>query len=564
MTSPPSTPDWPTLAPYAGRWVAIVRGRVTGVGWTAAEARRASKHTRPKEQPEVVFVPVVEMPMTTDCLRLPEWPWGPVRALAEERNVCIWPVGGVVRDLLLGRPIHDWDFAVAGETDRAGLDLARAVADAAGGVFFPLDAERGTGRAIVSAPDGSSVELDFALLRGETIEADLRTRDFTINAMALDQRGGLINVVGGEADLQARRLRALGSRTFRADPIRLLRAVRLEADLGFRIESQTAAWIVRDAPLLVESSAERVRDEFMRIVTMEGAAAALRRMNGLGLLERVVPEMEELKDVTQSPPHRFDVFDHALAVVEVLEGVLAVATGKTVGLRVLADVPAWAWGAMTHSLGEFAADVAEHLATELSGGRTRADLLKLMALMHDLGKAETWSQDDEGRIHFYEHEHVGASLAAARLRALRFSRGETRRAHTIVKAHLRPLHLARTERVTRRAIYRYFRATEDAGVDVALLALADHLATWGPALPEDRWARRLEVAQLLLTHYFDRYEQTVASPPLIDGGDLMEVLGLGPGPEIGRLLQAIREAQAVGEVSTPEEALTLAQRLHRA
>ena len=131
----------------------------------------------------------------------------------------------------------------------------------------------------------------------------------------------------------------------------------------------------------------------------------------------------------------------------------------------------------------------------------------------------------------------------------------------MVGQHLRPAHLARAERVTRRAVYRYFRATGCAGLDVALLSLADHLATWGPNLQERRWARRLEVAETLLTHYFERREETVAPPPLVTGHDLMAELGLDAGPEIGRLLEALREAQAAGEVRTREEALALAGQL---
>jgi putative nucleotidyltransferase with HDIG domain len=215
-------------------------------------------------------------------------------------------------------------------------------------------------------------------------------------------------------------------------------------------------------------------------------------------------------------------------------------------------------------LSQFASDVATHLAVEVSGGRDRALSLKLAALLHDVGKPATRSQGEDGRIHFYNHEPVGAHMAATRMRALRFGRDETERVRVIVGQHLRPAHLARTDRVTRRAVYRYFRATGCAGVEVALLSLTDHLATWGPNLQEQRWTRRLEVAETLLTHYFERREETVAPPPLITGHDLMAELGLDAGPEVGRLLEAVREAQAAGEVGTRGEALALAERLSTA
>ena len=504
---------------------------------------------------------------------LSDWPWQVVCRLAEERGVRAWPVGGAVRDSLLHRPVHDWDFGV----DQDALGLARAVADALGGAYFPLDTERDAGRVVLVAADGARLELDFAALRGadrsaeasteaqpegrsrRSLEADLFARDFTVNALALDETGALIDPTGGQGDLEAGRIRATNEHVFQDDPVRLLRAVRMEAELGFEIEPQTAAWMSRDAPLLALPSAERVRDEFARVMATQRAARHLQRCDEFGLLPYVAPELELLKGVTQSPPHRFDVWRHTLLVVDALEGVVAAVTGREVGPCVLADVPPVAWGDLARVLGQFAGSVAAHLAVETNGGRNRALLLKMAALLHDVGKPETWSLGEDGRIHFYNHEPVGARMAATRLQALRFGRDEVKRVRVMVEGHLRPAHLARAEKVTRRAVYRYFRATGDAGVEVALLNLADHLATYGPHLQEQRWARRLEVAETLLTHYLERYEETVAPPPLVTGHDLMAELGLEPGPEIGRLLEALREAQAAGEVKTREEALALAR-----
>jgi putative nucleotidyltransferase with HDIG domain len=480
--------------------------------------------------------------------------------MAGERGTRVWLVGGAVRDALLGRPVHDWDFVVDGDS----LGLARAVADALGGAYYPLDAERGAGRVLWM--DDPRMELDFAPLYGVDLEADLSVRDFCINAMVVDETGVLLDPTGGKADLDARRIRATNPRAFRSDPVRLLRAVRLEASLGFEIEAQTAAWMRRDARLLPMSSVERVRDEFVRLLAFRNAAVHVQRLDEFGLLSRVLPELVALKGVAQSPPHRFDVWVHSLLVVDALEGLLAAVAGEDVGPRALADAPPTAWGDVARALGQFAGDIAAHLTVEVSSGRDRAGLLKLAALLHDVGKPTTWSQDEEGdgRIHFYNHEMVGAQMAAARLEKLRFSRAEVARMRVLVGQHLRPAHLARAERVTRRAVYRYFRATSCAGVDVVLLALADHLATHGPNLQQDRWARRLEVAETLLTHCFERYEETVEPPPLLTGDDLVGELGLRPGPRVGRLLETVREAQAAGELGTREEALAFVKRiLHR-
>jgi putative nucleotidyltransferase with HDIG domain len=491
------------------------------------------------------------------AIRLPEWPWQVVHCLAGERGVRVWLVGGAVRDVLLGRPVHDWDFVV----NRDALDLARAVADVLGGAYFPLDVERGTGRVILAAAGKPRQELDFAVLRAADLETDLCARDFTVNALALDETGTLLDPTGGRADLAARHVRATSAQAFQDDPVRLLRAVRLSAELGFEIEPQTAGWICRDAALLARPAAERVRDEFVRLLAVPAAACHLQQCDEFGLLPYVVPELERLKHVTQSPPHRFDVWRHTLLTVDALEGIVAAITSGESGQPALADAPPAAWGDLARTLAQFADDLATHLAVEVSGGRERALLLKLAALLHDVGKPETGAQGEDGRIHFYDHEPVGARLAAVRLQNLRFSHDEVERVRVMVGSHMRPTHLACADHVTRRAAYRFFRATGSAGVEIVLLSLADQLAIWGPNLQEERWTRQLEVAETLFSHYFERYAETVAPPPLVTGDDLMAALGLDAGPEIGRLLEAVREAQAAGEVRTREEALALARRL---
>jgi putative nucleotidyltransferase with HDIG domain len=458
---------------------------------------------------------------------------------------------------MLQRPLHDWDFAV----DRDAAALARAVGDTLGGFFFPLDEERGTARVVLKTDEGSRLELDFALLRGPSLEADLAGRDFTINAMALDEVGGLIDPLNGRADLRAKRIRATNRRAFHGDPLRLLRATRLEAELAFEIEPQTEAWLRRDAPLLAHPAVERLRDEFVRGLGVSGASGFIRRLDDLELLVHVVPDTTSLKGVSQSYPHRFDVWRHTLCVVEAVEGVVATVAGRPLpaGSESLTDVPTPAWGDLARRLGSFAAEIQEHLAVDVCDGRDRLLLLKLAALLHDIGKPETQSLDEEGHIHFYGHESVGARKAASRMRALRFSRDEVLWIRSMTEAHLRPAHLAREESVTRRAIYHYFRDTGEAGIDTVLLSLGDHLATWGPNLREERWTKRLELAELLLYHYFEQPEEVIAPRLPVDGYDLMRVLGLEPGPEVGRLLDLLQEALAAGEVETREELLDLAR-----
>lgn len=490
-------------------------------------------------------------------IQLPEWPCRLVGREADRLDVVYWLVGGAVRDLLLKQTVHDWDFAV----DRGAMALARAVGDTLGGAFFPLDEERGTARVVLSAETGTSVSLDFALLRGGALGADLAERDFTVNAMAVDEAGTLIDPLGGRADLEVRRIRATSESAFRDDPVRLLRAARFEAELGFAAEPQTESWIRRDAQLLTGSAAERVRDEFARGLAVPGAADFVGRLDGLSLLVRVVPELEALQGVTQTVP-RPNVWRHTLDVLDALEHVIATVVGKpslASARQPSADVPTFVWGDLARQLGQFAGELQSHLSVALSADRDRQLLLKLAALFHDVGKLQTRSVGEDEQVHFYGHASTGGQLAAARLRALRFSGAEAIHVRRIVEAHSRPARLGRAETVTRREIYRYFQDTGAAGVDTVLLSLADRLAAWGPDLEEVRWVRCLDVAELLLHHFFERRQETVDPVLPVDGHDLMRALDLGPGPEVGRLLDLLREAVAAGEIETEEEALRLAR-----
>lgn len=487
---------------------------------------------------------------------LPSWPWEVVHQIAAQRGLQVWPVGGVVRDLLMGRARHDWDFTV----DRDALGLARAVADALGGAFYPLDEERDTGRVILWA-GGRRIELDFAGLRGANLEADLRGRDFTINAMAVGPDGRLVDPTGGLADLQARRLRAVGPEAFDQDPLRMLRAVRLVAELSLRLDAQTAQWIIQRATALSRVSAERVRDELARLLAAPAVAYYLQLADELGLLAQMIPEVDPLKEQRQTYPHRFNVWWHTLMTIEAAENLLRLLTDAPL-LSDYTDAPAQAWKDVRSLLQPLAPMLTAHFRQRLAANRTRRVLFMLTVLCHDVGKPQTVTEDERGRLHFYGHELTGAQLVIRRLRALRFSRAETERAATVIRGHLRPAQLADAPGgVTGRAVYRFFRATGDAGVDVVLLALADHLSIWGPHLQPDRWARRLNAAGALLSYFFEKRSAITGESPLVNGCDLMRELNLAEGPLVGRLLEAVREAQAAGEVRTREEALTLARRL---
>jgi tRNA nucleotidyltransferase/poly(A) polymerase len=223
-------------------------------------------------------------------------------------------VGGAVRDMLLGRPTHDLDFVLPADA----VKISRRVADALHAAFYPLDEERDTGRVVQIDPDGSRQVIDFSVLRGPDLESDLRARDFTVNAIALDLHAPqvLIDPLGGAADLHAKRLRACSPLSFEEDPLRVVRGVRLAAAFGFRILPETRRQMGQAVSSLERISPERLRDELFRMLGGPQPWTAIRALDLLGALPYILPELPALKGVDQSPPHVQDVWSHTLSVLQ--------------------------------------------------------------------------------------------------------------------------------------------------------------------------------------------------------------------------------------------------------
>jgi putative nucleotidyltransferase with HDIG domain len=218
--------------------------------------------------------------------------------------------------------------------------------------------------------------------------------------------------------------------------------------------------------------------------------------------------------------------------------------------------------ALAHDyLATYASHLEKHLARRTGGRWSGRVLLFLGALLHDVGKPASRTVDEEGRIRFLGHEQLGEEIARRQARKLALSARKVRQVAAMVRHHMRPALLSQTSpaaRPSRRAIHRFFRDVGANGLDICLLSLADGLAKGGPPEPAD-WERRVQTVATLLDHFFHRYDRTVSPPPLLNGRELMSELGIRPGPEVGRLLRLIQEAQAAGEVATVAGALTLAR-----
>ena len=452
--------------------------------------------------------------------------------VAELADRPVWLVGGVVRDALLRRPVRDLDLALA----EGSGDVARRLADRLGGAFVPIGAAHGVARVVLPGSPGTVV--DVADFRGPTLEADLAGRDVTVDALAVALDGlreGLAPVVdptGGLADLAARRLRACGPAAFTDDPVRVVRLLRLAHELDFTIESETERRARAAAASLTQAPPERVRDEVSRLLRLPHTAPALRVADRWGVVDALLPEAAAMRQTTQSPPHRFTVWEHSLRAVGALDLLLG-------DLDLLAP---------------HGGRVAERLAEPLGSGLMRREVLKLAVLLHDVAKPETRSVDPDGRIRFTGHDRLGAERAAAVAGRLRWPGRATAVLERLVRQHLRPMHLATLPVISPRARYRFFRDLGEEVPALVCLTIADAAATDGRP-PGDVYRGPAQALLSALLAGEGEAAQAAAVPPLVRGEDVMAAFGLPPGPAVGRLLGAAREAQALGYCRTREEAL---------
>jgi putative nucleotidyltransferase with HDIG domain len=253
------------------------------------------------------------------------------------------------------------------------------------------------------------------------------------------------------------------------------------------------------------------------------------------------------------------VWEHTLSVLTYLEEILASLEvdepSEEIGdpLRVM----------LVSHLGRFRERFTAHFAESLNTDRSVRAVLFFAALYHDIEKPSTSSVDEGGRIRFFNHDVKGAEVGAKRGQAFNLSNDEIERIHKIIKNHMR-FHFF-TNRLesdkqapSRKAIYRFFRDSGEAGIDLVLLGLADLRGTRGAEISRKTWMAALEVAKILLENYWEKRQETVAPPRLLDGNDLMRELNLEPGRIIGHLLEAIREGQATGKINTREDAISFA------
>lgn len=422
-----------------------------------------------------------------------------LKQAAAEQGAKAWVVGGYVRDKLLGRPHPNPDVVVErGDALALAAHFARLA-----GAAPPVTFER-YGTAQVALP-GHLVEFVGARaesyrpnsrkpdVRPATLADDLRRRDFTVNTLLMDLDGNVEDRLGGRADLEARVLRTPADplHTFDDDPLRMLRAVRFAAELGFELEDGLLPAMRemsgRLAPPVV--SVERVADELRRMLTSERPALALELLDQGGLLEVILPEVAACRGVAQGGYHTHDVFGHTLLTVQ----------------------------------------------------GTSADLLlRLAALFHDVGKPSTATPEGA----FTGHEELGSTMARAALERLRFPQRDLEVVADLVRLHLRPVYYRSdwSDGAVR-------RLARDAGANLPRLMALARADVAASAYPDPH---KLDELQARIDGVLA--EQPSRLVPLVVGEDVMRIRGIGPGPDVGRIKERLEELVIDGEIPPTREA----------
>lgn len=466
----------------------------------------------------------------------------------------IYLVGGAVRDALLGKSTYDRDIAIKGAEK-----FAHKIAEKFGGTFIVLDEVNHIYRVVL--PDKINY-LDISEIQGETIEEDLMRRDFTINAIAYDlMENRFVDVTGGIEDLKNGVLRHIKDENFADDPLRILRAFRFAAVTGFEMTPELEAAIKKYLFLALNPAPERINYELMKLFggggkcrgkcrgveeNLQGenenlflsngedirrtgggsAAETLLKLDEFCLLEKIFPWVDEMKRVTPNSHHHLDLFHHVIETVRQIE----------------------------IAYEEASPEIKEHLDSVDFGGFPRINHLKLAGFLHDIGKFSTWTIETTGRHRFIKHDDVGSKMVVPLLREWKFSKKQIEYISSMIKNHIYPSGVLAAPDLNEKVMMRYIRKMGDNVIDNIILARADRLSARGIDVTDEMVKSNLDGLNKLLNFYLEKRETLAPLPKLLDGKEIMSILNISPSPMLGKIVEALKEAQLNGDVNTKEEA----------
>jgi tRNA nucleotidyltransferase/poly(A) polymerase len=416
----------------------------------------------------------------------------------------IYIVGGAVRDIVMGRLTNDWDFT----TNATPEEIIKIIP---GGLY-----NNQFGTVFTDNPDELARPHEITTFRkeegytdfrhpekitwGKSLKEDLARRDFTINSLALDKTLNIIDLFKGQEDIKNKLIRAVGdaNERFGEDALRMMRAVRIGAELGFIIEDKTFEAIKKNAPLINKIAKERVKDELFKLLASPNPYDGIVLFRNTGLMQEILPEMEKCFGVEQKSPGRHHIYD-----------------------------------------------VGNHLLMSLKNCKSEDSVTRFATLVHDIGKAQTYKKLESGVITFYNHEMVSTKIGENIADRLRFSNKERDKFIKLIRWHQFTVDEHQTDSAIRRVIRNVGLENME---DMLALRVADRL---GGGARETSW--RLEEFKKRLIEV--QKQPFTVRDLKIDGNDVMKELNLKPGPEIGKILNDLFDKVVEKKIENEKEAL---------
>jgi len=459
----------------------------------------------------------------------------------------VYLVGGAVRDQILGLPIHDLDFAVK---DNPEL-LARKFANNSKAGYYVLDDLRHTARVVMKTNSDETTTLDFAKFRGYSILEDLKSRDFTVNAIAedLDHPGKLVDPLEGMEALEKHQLRLCSPAAFEDDPIRVLRAVRFSLKFHLAIDPALMINMKKFAPMVLNPSKERQRDEFFQILALDQVNEGIRLLDDVGIIDLFLPQISPLKEIYLPAPSKGSVWDHTRKGIRGLDMIHSwIKTPE-----VMSENTSNLGQAFILILKDYLSVIRDYLKVFIIADRDRGSLLAFAALLQDVGVKTFQSV---GSTQSSSLDEINAEFAMELAGGFALGRKEQDFIRKAIANRSLPEKLTKSiNPMDKRAIYKFFQTTGIAGIAVCLLALVDLMVIHEFSVPTEKWTELLAVTKALFNAWWVESEKSVNVRPLLTGDDLKNEFHIKEGPRIGILLESLKEEQASGAIKTRAKAL---------
>lgn len=432
-------------------------------------------------------------------------------------------VGGFVRDILMNKKSPDRDLILCGcDVEK----FSRELADKLNAHFIELDSVNKIYRIVL---ENKIDYIDITMPIENDFEKDIKRRDLTINAIAYNLKTSeIIDLVGGVDDIKNKKIKGICDKNFEDDPLRLLRIFRFYAKTGFEIDESLIELSKRLYKRINEPAKERVTVELLKMFEGKYCDLALLKLDECGLLEEIFPIYKEVKKIPPNSHHHLDLIHHLIESVRQVQMIYE----------------------------KSSEEVKNYLETIKYGSVQELAFLKLATFLHDIGKPSCWTiEEDTLRHRFIKHDEIGSKLVIPILKDLKFSKKQIQYVQTLIKYHIYPSSMVSAEDVTDKAFMKFYRKMEGYVIDIIILAMADRLSARGEKITEDIVNKNINALTKLLNDYLEMRKNIKPLEKLLDGRDIMELLKIKQGPQLGEIINALKEAQISGNVTTKEEAI---------